>query len=231
MAIPPARERLARRASRPAGIACGAITGLTAQMQNLLVRVALLHAALGSSKIKDVESKYPGPPPLRLPRPGRHHRRQPQHDPGHRPARRPGPGDPDPRLRRRHHRPEMGHPGRGQEVRPDLDPLAGARRRRGGSRRSCKSHGPAPAEGLLAELAGPCQLDGRDDGGLSPGLSRVFRRSAGPRHRPDRLGRPVLDPDRRHPGRGARCRPATTASSSPRTRKARTTPRSSRPPT
>ena len=33
---------------------------------------------------------------------------------------------------------------------------------------------PAPPERLLAEPAVPRQLDGRDDGGLSPGLSRIF---------------------------------------------------------
>ncbi len=41
----------------PGGIPCGAITGLTAQMQNPLVRVTYCMPA-SASKIKDVESKY-----------------------------------------------------------------------------------------------------------------------------------------------------------------------------
>ncbi len=46
-----------RESFTPAGIPCGAITGLTAQMQNPLVRVTYCMPA-SASKIKDVESKY-----------------------------------------------------------------------------------------------------------------------------------------------------------------------------
>lgn len=46
-----------RESFTPAGIPCGAITGLTAQMQNVLVRVTYCMPA-SASKIKDVESKY-----------------------------------------------------------------------------------------------------------------------------------------------------------------------------
>ncbi len=46
-----------RESFTPAGIPCGAITGLTAQMQNILVRVTYCMPA-SASKIKDVESKY-----------------------------------------------------------------------------------------------------------------------------------------------------------------------------
>jgi hypothetical protein len=46
-----------RESFTPSGIPCGAITGLTSQMQSLLVRtVYCMHPA--ASKIKDVESKY-----------------------------------------------------------------------------------------------------------------------------------------------------------------------------
>ncbi len=46
------RERLS-----PAGIPCGAITGLTAHMQNRFVRTSYCMPAVGS-RIKDIESKY-----------------------------------------------------------------------------------------------------------------------------------------------------------------------------
>ena len=46
-----------RESFTPAGIPCGAITGLTAHMQNPLVRVAYCMPP-SASKIKDVESKY-----------------------------------------------------------------------------------------------------------------------------------------------------------------------------
>ncbi len=46
-----------RESFTPAGIPCGAITGLTAQMQNPLVRVAYCMPP-AASRIKDVESKY-----------------------------------------------------------------------------------------------------------------------------------------------------------------------------
>jgi len=46
-----------RESVTPAGIPCGAITGLTAQMQNALVRTTYCMPLVGS-KVKDVESKY-----------------------------------------------------------------------------------------------------------------------------------------------------------------------------
>ena len=46
-----------RESFTPAGIPCGAITGLTAQMQNVLIRVTYCMPP-SASKIKDVESKY-----------------------------------------------------------------------------------------------------------------------------------------------------------------------------
>ena len=65
-----------RESFTPAGIPCGAITGLTASMQNRLVRTDYCMPACGS-RIKDIESKYYVA--LRfsvLPRPGHDHRRQ-----------------------------------------------------------------------------------------------------------------------------------------------------------
>ncbi len=46
-----------RESLTPSGIPCGAITGLTAQMQNRLVRFTYCMPAVGS-RIKDIESKY-----------------------------------------------------------------------------------------------------------------------------------------------------------------------------
>lgn len=46
-----------RETVTPAGIPCGAITGLTAQMQNPLVRLSYCMPVVGS-RIKDVEAKY-----------------------------------------------------------------------------------------------------------------------------------------------------------------------------
>ncbi|MFI5458085.1 MAG: GH3 auxin-responsive promoter family protein [Isosphaerales bacterium] len=46
-----------RESLTPAGIPCGAITGLTAQMQNRLVRTRYCMPAV-ASRIKDIESKY-----------------------------------------------------------------------------------------------------------------------------------------------------------------------------
>jgi hypothetical protein len=46
-----------RESHSPAGIPCGAITGLTAHMQNPLVRVMYCMPVVGS-RIKDIESKY-----------------------------------------------------------------------------------------------------------------------------------------------------------------------------
>ena len=191
----------------------------------------LLHAAVGLEDQGRRVEVLPGPPALGLPRPRRHHRRQPEHHPGHRPARRPREGDPDPRHRRRHHRPQVVDPRRGPRGRPAPDPLEaqGDGQAARGDRRADR---PAPAQGLLAEPPVPRQLDRRDDGGLSPGLSRILRRPPGPRHRPDRLRR-AGSRSRSRTGRPPACStsPATTSSSSPRTRRARTTPRPSRPPT
>ena len=46
-----------RESSTPSGIPCGAITGLTAQMQNPLVRLNYCMPVVGS-RIKDIEAKY-----------------------------------------------------------------------------------------------------------------------------------------------------------------------------
>ena len=46
-----------RESFTPAGIPCGAITGLTASMQSPLVRSVYCMPACGS-RIKDIESKY-----------------------------------------------------------------------------------------------------------------------------------------------------------------------------
>jgi hypothetical protein len=46
-----------RESSTPGGIPCGAITGLTAQMQNPLVRITYCMPA-AAARIKDIESKY-----------------------------------------------------------------------------------------------------------------------------------------------------------------------------
>ena len=46
-----------RESSTPSGIPCGAITGLTAQMQNPLIRITYCMPP-SASKIKDIESKY-----------------------------------------------------------------------------------------------------------------------------------------------------------------------------
>ncbi len=86
-----------RETTTPAGIPCGAITGLTARMQNPLVRqtYCMPPAAVG---IKDIEAKYyTALRALGLPRPRHDHRGQPGHPAGHRPARRPREGDADSR--------------------------------------------------------------------------------------------------------------------------------------
>ena len=172
-----------------------------------------------------------GPAALGPPGPGDDHRRQPEHDPGHRPAGRPREGHPHPRPGRRHHRPEVDHPAGRPPGDPDQDPLeaqgGGAPAR--GDRRADR---PAPPQGLLAQPRVPRQLDGRDDGGLSPRLSRILRRPPGPRHRPDRLRGADDDPDRgRHARRASSTSATITSSSCPRTRSAATSPRRSRPPT
>ena len=78
-----------RESFTPAGIPCGAITGLTAHMQNRLVRTQYCMPAV-ASRIKDIESKYyTAPSVLDSPQRGHDHRRQPQHDPGDRSVRRP----------------------------------------------------------------------------------------------------------------------------------------------
>ena len=108
---------------------------------------------------------------------GTDHRRQPQHDPGHRPAGRPREGRADPRPRRRHDRRPMADPARRppRPAAPDVRSATAARR----AARARSSSGPAgSAQGLLAQPRLPGQLDGRHDGGLSPGLSRVLRRDA-----------------------------------------------------
>ena len=72
-----------RESITPAGIPCGAITGLTAHMQNPLVRTTYCMPAV-ASRIKDIESKYYVA--LRfslLPRSRHGHRGQSQHDPRH----------------------------------------------------------------------------------------------------------------------------------------------------
>ncbi len=81
-------------------------------------------------------------------------------------------------------------------------PPQGGRARLGGDRRADR---PAPAQGLLAQPSVPVELDGRHDAGLSPRLSRVLRRDAGARRRPDRLRGPDDHPHRgRHARRHAR---------------------------
>ena len=168
---------------------------------------------------------------LGTPRPGDDHRRQPEHHPGHRPAGRPREGHPHPRPGRRHRRPEVDHPAGRPPGDPDQDPLEA----QGGvapARGDRRADRPAPPQGLLAQPRVPRQLDGGDDGGLSPRLSRILRRPPGPRHRPDRLRRADDDPDRgRHARRASWTSATITSSSCPRTRSAATSPRRSRPPT
>ena len=81
-----------RESFTPAGIPCGAITGLTAHMQNPLVRTTYCMPAV-ASRIKDIESKYYIALRFSIYRDlGTIDRRQPQHDPGDRPAGRPREG-------------------------------------------------------------------------------------------------------------------------------------------
>ena len=111
-------------------------------------------------------------------------------------------------------------------------PAAATRRPRRGWSEIVQRDRPASAQGLLAQPSVPVQLDGRDDEGLSPRLSRVLRRDARPRRRPDRLGRTDDHPDRgRHARRDSSTSATTTSSSSPRTRATAPSPRRSRRPT
>ena len=130
-----------RESFTPSGIPCGAITGLTAQMQNPLVRLDLLHAARRLADQGHRGEVLRRAPALGPPRPRRDDRRQPEHPAGHRPARRPREGDPDPRLRRRHDRRQMGPPARRPRGAPAADAAGSGRRSPGGSKRS--STGPA----------------------------------------------------------------------------------------
>ena len=215
-----------------AGIPCGAITGLTASMQNPLVRTDLLHAAcavadqghrgevlrrLRLSVYRDLGTIIAANPStmLAIARLGDREKR-----------------DADPRPPRRHDRPASGRSpttsARQLRLRTRIRRKATARAARGDRR----PDRPAAADGLLAEPGVPRQLDRRDDGGLPPPVSRVLRRQAGPRRRPDRLRGPDDDPDRgRHARPGSSTSGTTTSSSSPRSRGTARSPRRSRPPT
>ena len=165
-----------RESFTPGGIPCGAITGLTAQMQSPLVRVTYCMPA-SASKIKDVESKYYlALEPLGLSRPRRHHRGQPQHHFGYRPPGRPREGHPDPRRRMTaRSTPNGKFP---DEVRQAVR-IRSRWKRKGTARRLEKiveADRPAPPQRLLAQPPVSGQLDRRDDGGLPPGLPRVLRR-------------------------------------------------------
>ena len=75
-----------RESFTPAGIPCGAITGLTAHMQNPWSGRQYCMPAV-ASRIKDIESKYYVALRFSVYRDlGTDHRRQPEHDPGHRAA-------------------------------------------------------------------------------------------------------------------------------------------------
>ncbi len=213
------------------GIPCGAITGLTAHMQNRFVRTKYCMPAV-ASRIKDIESKYyVGAAVLDLSRPGHDHRGQSQHDPGDGPAGRPREGGPDPRPGRRHHRRPLGDPRRDPPAVASEDPpppqtgraVAGTDRQR---------DRPAPPQGLLAQPPVPVELDGRDDEGLSAWLSRVLRRDAGPRRRFDRL-RGADDHSRSRTARPPvfSTSATTISSSSPKIRRTAQSPRPSRRPT
>ena len=92
-----------RESFTPAGIPCGAITGLTAHMQNPLIRITYCMPP-SASKIKDVESKYYLALRLSTYRDlGATIAANPSTILAIRPARRPREGHPDPRPRRRHH--------------------------------------------------------------------------------------------------------------------------------
>ena len=167
-----------RESFTPAGIPCGAITGLTASMQNPLVRTTYCMPACGS-RIKDIESKYyvalrfsvyrdlgtiiaANPSTiLAMARLGDREKETLIRDLydgtiDREMADRRGDSPPAP----------VPHPdspqGRGPPARAD----------RG-------RDGQAAAQGLLAEPPVPVELDGRNDEGLSPRLSRVLRRQAG----------------------------------------------------
>ena len=80
------------------------------------------------------------------PRPGSDHRGQPEHHPGHRPARRPRKGVPDPRPFRRHHRLEVADQPRNPRGARAAGRSGAARPRRGGWRRSSSAPaGSSPA--------------------------------------------------------------------------------------
>ena len=192
-----------RESFTPAGIPCGAITGLTAHMQNPLVRTRTACRPCGS-RIKDIESKYYVALRFSV------HR-----DLGTIIAANPSTilamarlGDreketlirdlPTARSTAKWDDPAGDPPGA---------PASGPRPRRAAAaaaRAIVERTGRLLPQGLLAQPPVPVQLDGRHDGGLSPRLSRVLRRRPGPRRRADRLGRTDDDPDR---GRHARRRP------------------------
>ena len=215
----------------PSGIPCGAITGLTAQMQNPIVRFTYCMPP-AASRIEDIESKYYVA--LRL---------SAHRDLGTIIAANPSTILAIARLGDREKAtlirdladgtvdPKWDHPAGRPPGDPDQDPLEA----QGGvapARGDRRADRPAPPQGLLAQPRVPRQLDGGDDGGLSPRLSRILRRPPGPRHRPDRLRRADDDPDRgRHARRASSTSATITSSSCPRTRSAATSPRRSRPPT
>ena len=146
---PPARQRLAR-ALHPVGHPLRRDHRPDGPDAEPARPVHLLHAP---GRLADQGHRVEvlrGPAALGPPRPGDDHRRQPEHDPGHRPAGRPREGDPDPRPGRRHHRPEVGHPAGRPPGDPDRRPAGSARRRRAGSRRSSS----APA-GSCPRTTGP----------------------------------------------------------------------------
>ena len=168
------RERVTAHRASPAG----AITGLTAHMQDPLVRVVYCMPPAAARGSRTSRPKYYVALRHSVHRDlGTDDRRQPEHAPGHRPARRPRESDPDPRPPpTAPSTPKLGPPRRRPRRDPPLDPLE-AEGRRPPARSDRQPDRPAPAEGLLAGPQVHGQLDRRHDGGLPPRLPRVLRRS------------------------------------------------------
>ena len=167
-----------RESFTPAGIPCGAITGLTAHMQNPLVRITYCMPAVGS-RIKDIESKYYVALRFSVYR-----------DLGTIIAANPSTILAIARLGDREKEtlirdladgtidPKWDDPRRGPRGSSGSGPAGRRKAAAPAARGDRRADRPAPAQGLLAQPQLPGQLDRRDDGGLSPRLSRVLRRHA-----------------------------------------------------
>ena len=213
------------------GIPCGAITGLTAHMQNRLVRTKYCMPAV-ASRIKDIESKYYVGLRFSIYR-----------DLGTIIAANPSTILAMARLGDREKEVLIRDLADGTidarweiptEIRRQLHRKTRRRHKEAAQRleRIVNETGPASPQRLLAQPSVLVELDGRDDAGLSARLPRVLRRNAGAGRRLDRLG--GADDDSRsrtaRPPAFSTCG-ITISSSFPKSRGTWTSPIRSRRPT